>query len=46
MTPISPTLRGLLYGLHAILKLHTVQGDETYLSLVDGTEALAQDGLR
>jgi heavy metal translocating P-type ATPase len=28
-------LRGLLYGLHAILRLHTVQEDETYLSLGD-----------
>jgi hypothetical protein len=26
-------LRGALYGLHAILRLHTVQEDETYLSL-------------
>jgi len=26
-------LRGILYGLHAILRLHTVQEDETYLSL-------------
>ena len=34
-------LRSLLYGLHAILKLHTVQEDETYLSLVDGADALA-----
>jgi heavy metal translocating P-type ATPase len=30
-------LRGLLYGLHAILKLHTAQEDESYLSL--GTDA-------
>ena len=28
-------LRGLLYGLHAILRLHTAQEDETYLSLGD-----------
>jgi soluble P-type ATPase len=28
-------LRGLLYGLHAILKLHTAQEDESFLSLVD-----------
>ena len=28
-------LRGLLYGLHAILQLHTVQEDESYLSLGD-----------
>jgi len=36
----------LLYGLHAILKLHTVQEDETYLSLGDDADTLAQDGLR
>jgi hypothetical protein len=29
-------LRGILYGLHAILKLHTAQEDEDFLSLVDG----------
>jgi hypothetical protein len=28
-------LRGVLYGLHAILRLHTVQEDETYRSLAD-----------
>jgi len=28
-------LRGLLYGLHAILSLHTAQEDESYLSLAD-----------
>jgi heavy metal translocating P-type ATPase len=28
-------LRGILYGLYAILRLHTVQEDETYLSLGD-----------
>lgn len=28
-------LRGLLYGLHAILQLHTAQEDESYLSLAD-----------
>jgi heavy metal translocating P-type ATPase len=28
-------LRGLLYGLHAILWLHTTQEDESYLSLFD-----------
>jgi heavy metal translocating P-type ATPase len=28
-------LRGALYGLHAILKLHTTQEEESYLSLVD-----------
>ncbi|HET9079793.1 MAG TPA: heavy metal translocating P-type ATPase [Trebonia sp.] len=28
-------LRDVLYGLHAILRLHTVQEDETYLSLGD-----------
>ena len=34
-------LRSLLYGLHAILKLHTVQEDETYLSLGDDADPLA-----
>ena len=28
-------LRDILYGLHAVLRLHTVQEDETYLSLGD-----------
>ena len=28
-------LRGLLYGLHAILRLHTAQEDESYLSLAE-----------
>ena len=28
-------LRALLYGLHAILRLHTAQEDESYLSLDD-----------
>jgi hypothetical protein len=28
-------LRDLLYGLHAVLRLHTVQEDEAYLSLGD-----------
>ena len=32
-------LRGALYGLHAILRLHTVQEDETYLSLGDSADA-------
>jgi hypothetical protein len=32
-------LRGALYGLHAILRLHTVQEDETYLSLGDSANA-------
>ena len=32
-------LRGALYGLHAILALHTVQEDETYLSLGDSADA-------
>ena len=31
-------LRGTLYGLHAILRLHTVQEDEAYLSLDDDAE--------
>jgi heavy metal translocating P-type ATPase len=30
-------LRAILYGLHAILRLHTVQEDETYLSLGETT---------
>ena len=34
-------LRSLLYGLHAILRLHTAQEDESYLSL--GEEAPAPD---
>ena len=33
-------LRAVLYGLHAILRLHTAQEDETYLSLGDDTDAL------
>ena len=35
-------LRGVLYGLHAILALHTVQEDETYLSLGDDADALSR----
>ena len=35
-------LRGALYGLHAILRLHTVQEDETYLSLGDSADALSR----
>jgi heavy metal translocating P-type ATPase len=30
-------LRGLLYGLHAILRLHTTQEDESYLCLAEET---------
>ena len=37
-------LRGVLYGLHAILRLHTVQEDETYLSLGDSTDAVTVTG--
>ena len=33
-------LRSILYGLYAILRLHTVQEDETYLSLADSADAL------
>jgi heavy metal translocating P-type ATPase len=33
-------LRSTLYGLHAILRLHTVQEDETYLSLSDSLDAV------
>jgi heavy metal translocating P-type ATPase len=32
-------VRSLLYGLHAILKLHTAQEDENYLSLADDEHA-------
>jgi hypothetical protein len=34
-------LRGILYGLHAILRLHTAQEDETYLSLGDTADTPA-----
>jgi hypothetical protein len=34
-------LRGLLYGLYAVLRLHTAQEDESYLSL--GEESAAQE---
>ena len=30
-----PELRRVLYGLHAILRLHFAQEDESYLSLAD-----------
>jgi hypothetical protein len=30
-------LRRLLYGLHAVLRLHTAQEEESYLSLADDT---------
>jgi heavy metal translocating P-type ATPase len=33
-------LRGTLYGLYAILRLHTVQEDEAYLSLDDDAETI------
>jgi heavy metal translocating P-type ATPase len=33
-------LRGTLYGLYAILRLHTVQEDEAYLSLGDDVETV------
>jgi heavy metal translocating P-type ATPase len=33
-------LRATLYGLHAILRLHTTQEDEAYLSLGDDTETV------
>jgi heavy metal translocating P-type ATPase len=39
-------LRSLLYGLYAILKLHTAQEDETYLSFGDDADTLAQGDLR
>ncbi|HEV2370555.1 MAG TPA: heavy metal translocating P-type ATPase [Streptosporangiaceae bacterium] len=34
-------LRGLLYGLHAILRLHTTTEDENYLSLSEGPATAA-----
>ncbi len=34
-------LRRLLYGLHAVLRLHTAQEDESYLSLSDDEPAAA-----
>ena len=34
-------LRGTLYGLYAILRLHTVQEDEAYLSLGEDAETAA-----
>ena len=34
-------LRALLYGLHAILRLHTAQEDESYLSLAEDAQANA-----
>ena len=36
-------VRGLLYGLHAILRLHTAQEDESYLSLGDDTGSPQRD---
>jgi hypothetical protein len=33
-------LRGTLYSLHAILRLHTAQEDEAYLSLGDDAETV------
>ena len=36
-------LRGLLYGLYAILGLHTAQEDESYVSLGDGIETAPAD---
>jgi hypothetical protein len=35
-----PDLRGTLYGLHAILRLHTMQEDEAHLSLGDDVETI------
>ena len=37
---------GLLYGPYVVLKLHTVQEGETYLSLCEGTDIPAQAGLQ
>jgi hypothetical protein len=39
-------LRGTLYGLHAILRLHTAQEDEAYLSLGDDAEPATRGGKR
>jgi heavy metal translocating P-type ATPase len=36
-------LRGALYGLYAILRLHTVQEDEAYLSLGEDADAFRND---
>ena len=38
-------LRGALYGLYAILRLHTVQEDEAYLSLGEDADAFRNDGM-
>jgi len=35
-------LRALLYGLHAVLKLHTAQEDESYLSLAEDLPVVRQ----
>jgi hypothetical protein len=35
-------LRRLLYGLYAVLRLHTAQEEESYLSLGDDTNAMSQ----
>ena len=37
-------LRRLLYGLHAVLRLHTAQEDESYLSLADVDVPLSRSG--
>jgi soluble P-type ATPase len=39
-------LRRLLYGLHAILRLHTLQEEESYLSLGDEFESAEEAGER
>jgi len=36
-------LRRLLYGLHAVLRLHNAQEDESYLSLADETDGPADE---
>jgi soluble P-type ATPase len=33
-------LRGVLYGLHAVLRLHTAQEEESYLSLGDASDVV------
>jgi hypothetical protein len=37
-------LQALLYGLHAILRLHTAQEDDSYLSLYDADLVAASPG--
>ena len=43
LSPPTIELRRLLYGLYAILGLHTAQEDESYLSLADDEPARPGD---